>query len=218
MLKISIEGHDRAEPPIIVTPTSSTASPIPPKYLELIHDDHDDHQLNLHHHPQHSISIISNGYEIPLADDDDEVVDHFPCTNFPYCCDTTSSISSTSNTNSLGGSRHHQHLSHHHNHFDPATDDRRHHSVGSSGDKERTFSSSSTVSEHSDLTRNEQPLCAATILKVALPNTKEDCGSHDALLMEHQQRCHNHFATDLYAKANKRDAQVLACGETKTMM
>lgn len=58
-------------------------------------------------------------------------------------------------------------------------------------DKERTFSSSSTVSETSIVcvqppssaqTTIAQPLSAHTILKVALPNMKEDCTSDDQLL------------------------------------
>lgn len=56
-------------------------------------------------------------------------------------------------------------------------------------DKERTFSSSSTVSETSIVcaqppaTTTAQPLSAHTVLKVALPNTKEDCTSNESLLM-----------------------------------
>lgn len=57
-------------------------------------------------------------------------------------------------------------------------------------DKERTFSSSSTVSETSIVqqpppasTTIAQPLSAHTVLKVALPNTKEDCTSNESLLM-----------------------------------
>lgn len=221
----------------------------------MIHDDQDNHLLD--HHHQQAISIISNGYEIPLADED-ELDDHFPGgPECPCCCDT-SSQSSSSNTISLGSRQPSHHLrrhvyspSHHHHpqqsHFDhPHLDDSspryathspdaRHHPA--TGDKKRTFSSSSTVSELSDSVRNEQPLCAATILKVALPNTKEDCSSDDALLEHHSRRqlpsgmmaavdgddctknagAGNRLPT-FYAHKQTRETEVLGCGESKTMM
>lgn len=227
-----MDGHDRAEPPIIVTPTSSNASPIPPKYLELIHDDQDHH----HHHLDHHQQTISNGYEIPLPDED-ELDDHFRETNCP-CCFDSSSLSSASNTMSLGSrhpssnhqpsptnpnlqfEQHNHHPDHHHHHHRTVSPSR------PAGDKERTFSSSSTVSELSEMARNEQPLCAATILKVALPNTEEDCSSDDALLDHHNGRDVPSVLSvvdtiripTFYPHAKDRDNEVLASGESKTMM
>lgn len=220
-LRISVDGHDQTEPPIIVTPTSSNASPIPPKYLELLHDEHDNHLLdhNLH---QQNISTISNGYEIPLADED-EIDDNFRETNC-QCCFDSSSISSSSNTMSLGSrhpSNHQTSPTSHNQQYADSQPETRTQSFPS-GDKERTFSSSSTVSELSDFVRNEQPLCAATILKVALPNSKEDCSSDDALL-DHHNRISALTIDSLriptfYPHTKNRDTDVLACGESKTMM
>lgn len=213
-LRICVDGHERAEPPIIVTPTSSTASPIPPKYLELIHDDQDDHLLDHHHQ---TINTISNGYEIPLADED-ELNDHFRETNCP-CCIDSSSVSSSSNTISLE--------SRHPSNYQPSLSNPifDHQSISPTRpvcEKERTFSSSSTVSELS----NDQPLCATTVLKVALPNTKEDCSSDETLLEHHNRRDVPEIMTvdtiripTLYPHVkDHRDTEILACGESKTMM
>lgn len=143
-LKFSCNGHDRVEPPVIVTPTSSTASPHTPKYLELIYDENED-----------PISILSDGYEIPINDST-------VLSSSPFSIVQNSHINNTNSDLELGL------------------------------EKERTFSSSSTVSEHSTVCANSE-LASATInphhhqhhqiLKVALPNSKEDCSSNEALLL-----------------------------------
>lgn len=65
--------------------------------------------------------------------------------------------------------------------------------------KERTLSSSSTVSEasmyypkiqtQSQQMDNNDSLAPDVILKVVLPNTKEDCTSNEKLLMQKQLQC-----------------------------
>lgn len=190
MLKFSSEGHDLVEPPPIVTPTSSTASPTLPKYLDLIYNESDE-----------PISQrIINGYEIPLSD----CGCTGSCTNYGgNCCDR----STESNPNSLSSNKEHQrqnhiqhhNLHHHHNHHLDNLD-------LSPMDKERTFSSSSTVSESS--------LSPVVLLKVALPNSKEECSSNEALL-SHQPLAGIDKLRPFYT--NAKAEEFLHC-DGKTMM
>lgn len=214
-LKFSSEGHDLVEPPIIVTPTSSTASPTQPKYLELIYDENDD-----------PISLISssNGYEIPIPDTGGlHTFIQNNCNDRNSCisCGGGCADSGGSNTNSLSSNHRlpnlHQ-LQHnkmlHHAQL-PSSDCLDLNSV----EKERTFSSSSTVSESSICPTPHGQLSAATILKVTLPNSKEDCSSNEALLSHHQtHNLHTNSSDKLrpfYTNAKVED--VLNC-DGKTMM
>lgn len=182
-LKFSCNGHDRVEPPPIVTPTSSTASPHIPKYLELLYDENED--------VISPISIISDGYEIPIPDSQ-----------------LSSAFAVIQNFNNA----------------DCSVD----HPTATPFEKERTFSSSSTVSEHSicpppssnctNSNRNSNlEISRNQILKVALPNSKEDCSSNETLLLQMQSQLPAAVCKSRPFYTNTKVEEVLNC-DGKTMM
>lgn len=139
----------------------------------------------------------NKGYEIPIHDD---LAAHYPSNGVvqTFCCSLHSTCSDgncCSRNNSLVNS------------LTPLTN----HVADLGGlnvclDKERTFSSSSMVSEVCG--GGFGPINTNTILKVALPNSKEDCSSKETLLVSDK---HRPFYT------NAKVEEVINC-DAKTIM
>lgn len=162
-----------------------------PKYLEILYNDNEDE----------SQPVNSNPYEIPLPDLDDQHTNN-------SCNSSVINVQIDKDKNSynleLSGVPSLEHA------------------------KERTFSSSSTVSEASVYCAPPPPpppslsctnLAPNIILKVALPNTKEDCSSNDKLLT---QQIHHHpteFVSDKLRQfyENTNVESVLSCDGITSM-